>query len=365
MALLIAYVALALGISFLCSVLEAVLLSITPGYVANMQTSRPVVGERIAAMKDDIEQPLAAILSLNTVAHTVGAAGAGAQALKVFGNEYVAWASAALTLAILFVSEIVPKTVGALYWKKLAPAAVRVLRVMVFLMYPLVLTSRGLSRILTRGRDPAPTVTRPELTALADLVKREGVVDETEARVFKSLLRFRSLRAQDIMTPRSVLIAFDESTTVAAALADEERLIFSRIPIYSGSIEHITGYVLKHDLMLAVARDEEDKPLSELRRRIIAMSEEVALPDLLDVMISNREHIVVLREALGGTAGIATLEDVVETLLGMEIVDETDVAIDMRAHARERWRQRAQALGLPVDSEDPEGGELPVPGDDP
>jgi len=351
MTLLFVYVAVTISVSFLCSILEAVLLSVTPSYVAALEDERPTIGERLAAMKRDIDEPLAAILSLNTIAHTAGAAGVGAQAHVIWGDSSVAIASALLTLAMLLVSEIIPKTLGARYWKRLAPLAERTSRGLVMMLYPLIFLSRGLSRLLS-GPSEEPTVSRAELRAMADVARREGVVDEVESRFFRSLLRFRRLQAKDIMTPRSVVVSFDETSTVEQATADVDKLRFSRFPVYSGTSENVTGYVLKHDVLLTVAHDQIDTPLSDLRRRIIVESEETRLPALLDRMLTDKEHIVLLTEELGGVAGLVTLEDVVETLLDLEIVDEIDPIEDMRQLARQKWADRARRLGVSVEAED-------------
>jgi CBS domain containing-hemolysin-like protein len=353
--LLFFYLALALAVSFLCSLLEAVLLSIQPTYVAALSSERPRVGELLARLKSDIDRPLAAILILNTISHTVGAAGVGAQAVKVFGSSSVGWVSAILTLLILVISEIIPKTLGASYWRQLAPLSARILAVMILLLYPLVVVSRALSSLLAREKNE-PTVSRAELTALADVVASEGVVDEVESRVLRNLLRLRSLRARDIMTPRNVLVAFDAKTTVGAAIHDDRQRQFSRLPIYEGTVDNITGYVLKHDIMLEAAHDHDEVTLGELSREVVSMPETARLPEVLEEMLRRKEHIVVLHEELGGTAGITTLEDVVETLLGLEIVDETDVTVDMRELARQNWERRARERGLLTE---PEKGSKP------
>jgi CBS domain containing-hemolysin-like protein len=346
MTLLVLYLSLALGVSFLCSLLEAVLLSITPSYEAALQTDQPALGDLLAGLRDEIDRPLAAILILNTVAHTVGAAGVGAQAAAMYGSSYLAVASAILTLLILVLSEIIPKTLGATYWRRFTPFTARCLKWMIVCLYPLVVVSRALSKLISRGAADESTVSRAELGALAQVAGEEGVVDETESRVFRNLLRFRSVVASDIMTPRQVLVAFDATTTIDQAVADERRLQFSRFPVYEGTIENITGFVLKHDLLMYAANDEDDVQVGALKRPIQSLPEGSRLTELLDSMLAKKEHIVLLTEELGGTAGIVTLEDVMETLLGVEIVDETDRAVDMRELARQKWTERAERLGL-------------------
>ncbi|MDQ7040911.1 MAG: hemolysin family protein [Rhodothermus sp.] len=343
MGLLISYLALALGVSFLCSIMEAVLLSVTPSYVAARQHT--ATGRLLQRLKRDIDRPLAAILSLNTIAHTAGVAGVGAQAVKVFGDTYLGLISGGLTLMILVFSEIIPKTVGALYWRILAPPTAPLLIVLIWLLYPFVLLSEAITRLLTRERQ-APSVSREELAALAELGRQQGVFEQEELRILKNLLRFHALRAKDIMTPRTVVFALPEDLTIAEVLRRYPELRFSRIPIYRKTRDHITGYVLKDEILLHAARDEGDLPLHHLRREILVVPENLPLPELFERMLNRLEHIALVIDEYGGTAGIVTLEDVVETLLGLEIVDEVDSTRDMQELARQQWRRRAVRLGL-------------------
>ena len=339
---LIAFVALALGMSFLCSVLEAVLLSITPSYVASENEK----GHRSAKLwrryKDDIDRPLAAILSLNTIAHTVGAAGAGAQATKVFGEVYFGIISAVLTLLILVVSEIIPKTLGALFWRKLAPACAQTLRVVIWSMYPLVVMSQGITRLLSKNA-PTHSVSRDEFAALAELGAREGVLSKEESAQLASVLRFRALKAKDVMTPRPVIFAFDEDLTVADARA--RKLPFSRIPLYREQADNIHGFVRKDDLLRA-AIDTPGTPLRALRRELLTVPENQSLDSLWRRMVEGRDQMAMVVNEYGAVLGLVTTEDLVETLLGLEIVDETDHTVDMQALARRLWEQRAERLGL-------------------
>ena len=345
MTLLVLYVALALGVSFLCSVLEAVLLSISPSYIAAETGAGTQNGLRIKELKDDIDRPLAAILSLNTIAHTVGATGAGAQAVKVWGETYVGVISAVLTLLILVLSEIIPKTLGAVYWKRMAPLSARILVPLIWLMYPLVLMAQGIAKLMS-PEDKAPTLSREEFGALADQAAKEGVVDHSESKILRNLMRMTSLRALDIMTPRTVLAGVDETTTVAEFCADESLLRFSRLLLFKDSLDEVTGYVLKDEVLLKAARGEVDAPLGELRREVLFIDDETPVAEVFEDMMRRRDHLVVMMGPYGSTSGIVTLEDVVETLLGLEIVDETDVAEDMQTLARKKWYERAQRLGL-------------------
>ncbi len=350
MTLLILYVALALGFSFLCSVMEAVLLSVTPSFVEQLTQSREILGRKLRQLKDDVDRPLAAILSLNTIAHTVGAAGAGAQGAAVFGDAYLGVISGVLTFLILVFSEIIPKTLGAVYWRQLTPAVVRVLVPTMWAMWPLVKLSQGLTRILARGKRPH-TVSRAELAALAELGAREGVVDGDESRILKNLFRFDEVLAKDIMTPRTVIFGLPEEQTAAQTVAEHPEMRFSRIPLFGRNRDDVTGFVLKSDLLLAAAQGRGETPLSELRRPLATVPAELSLSLLFDRLIDDRMQVALVIDEYGGTAGVVTLEDVVETLLGLEIVDEVDEVRDMQELAREKWRQRAEKLGLAIDEE--------------
>ncbi|NBC16916.1 MAG: DUF21 domain-containing protein [Bacteroidetes bacterium] len=352
MALLIFYVMLALGVSFLCSIMEAVLLSVTPSYVAAKEQEGSTTGQQLRALKDNIDRPLAAILSLNTIAHTVGAAGAGAQAAIVFENVAVGVISGILTLLILVFSEIIPKTLGALYWRRMAPAIARLLRLIEWPMLPFIWLSRGITRLLSRGQEEA-SVSREELTALAELGKEEGIFEEEESRILKNLFRFGSLRVKAIMTPRIVVFALPEETTVGDVVREQEEFRYSRIPIYSDNRDDITGYVLKDDLLLQAAQGNDDTPLRELQREMLVVPDTLPLPDLFERLLDRLEHIALVVDEYGGMGGIVTMEDVVETLLGLEIVDEADSVEDMQAMARQQWLRRARRLGIvPEDLED-------------
>jgi CBS domain containing-hemolysin-like protein len=346
MGLLLLYVSLAIGVSFLCSIMEAVLLSITPSYVAALERDgSAALGEQLKSYKEDIDRPLAAILSLNTVAHTVGAAGAGAQATVVFGDAYVGVISAVLTLMILVFSEIIPKTLGAGYWRSLAPAVVRILRPTILAMWPFVKLSQGLSYVLSNGEEQS-SFSREEFTAMAELGEEEGVFEEKESHILRNLFRFNSLRVKDVMTPRTVIFDLPETETIGDVVNEHDAFRFSRIPVYGENRDDVTGYVLKDELLLRAAQEELEVPLSELAREMLVVQPTLPLPDLLERLLDRLEHIALVVDEYGGVAGIVTMEDVVETLLGMEIVDEADSVEDMQALARQQWFRRAKKLGM-------------------
>jgi CBS domain containing-hemolysin-like protein len=345
MSLLFVYLFLAIGVSFMCSILEAVLLSVNQSYVGVLEKENPKSGNLLRSLKDDIDRPLSAILSLNTIAHTVGAAGVGAQAQIVFGNAYVGVTSAVLTLLILFLSEIIPKTLGATYWKSLAPVSARMLRWMIWLLYPFVIVSLMITRLLSDDEDQE-TFSREELTAIAERGEEEGTIEKEESDILKNLVRFQSLRVQDIMTPRVVMVMFHQEMTVDEVFENIEELRFSRLPVYGQKEDEITGYVLKNDLLIKVAEDKDDTRLKEIKRELMMLPESISLQNLFEKLLKNQEHVAAVVDEYGGLAGLVTMEDLVETLLGMEIVDEADEAEDMQKLARKNWRKRAQKLGI-------------------
>ncbi|MCG8450516.1 MAG: hemolysin family protein [Pirellulales bacterium] len=345
--LLILYATVAVGFSFYCSVAEAVLLSVTPSYVATLKEQGKKTAARWERLKKHVDRPLAAILSLNTIAHTVGAAGVGAEAAAIWGSTMVGLASAVMTIVILIFSEIIPKTIGAVYWRSLAPLIARSIEVLIWLMIPLVWMSDFLTRMIGGGHRQT-VVTREEVSALATLGAKSGQIDWGETHILKNLFRLNALRVRDIMTPRTVMVAFPQELTVGQVFQQRPDLSISRIPIYADSIDNVTGVVLKTDLLLARASGEGDKPLHELKRELRAVPRHASLRQLLEDLLDQREHIALVVDDYGGTDGLVTLEDLIETLLGTEIVDENDTEEDMRAFARRRWEKRVAALGLDI-----------------
>jgi CBS domain containing-hemolysin-like protein len=366
MTLLLLYTGLALGSSFLCSILEATLLSVTPSYVARLREERPAIGDALGVLKDDVDRPLAAILGLNTIANTAGAAAIGVQATEVFGDAWLGAVSGVLTLLILVFSEIVPKTLGASHWRRLAPFAARVLPVMILLLRPIVWLSRYVTRALKSPGANHVTVSKEELAALARLGEQQGVIHASESRILSNLFRVTELRTRDIMTPRTVMFALPATATIRdvvprGKLAPGERIddatqrstmIFSRIPVYRETPDDVLGFVLKDVLFLQAARGELDKCVADLVRPMSVVPDSLPVPGLFDRLVSAREHIALVVDEYGGVDGIVTMEDVIETLLGLEIVDEADRTVDMREMARKRWRERRDRLGMPLDGEE-------------
>ena len=342
------YTAVALVFSFLCSVAEAVVLSVSPSYIANLgKTGNTKVAERLGKIKTNIDRSLAAILTLNTIAHTVGAGGAGAEAAAYFGDRYVGVAMAVLTLLILFLSEIIPKTLGALYWRSLAPITARFVQGLILMLYPLILVSELLTKFLARGKS-VHQFSRDEFTAMVDIGAEAGQLDATESRILNNLFRFPELCAADIMTPRTVVFALQEDLTTKEVMESHAEIGFSRIPIFSDNRDEVTGFVLKTDLLLNHQAKNGRGKLRDLKREIRGVHERTALSKVLEEQLDNRSHILLVVDDYGGMDGIVTLEDVVETLIGIEIVDEADTIDDMRRLARQKWEERMKVAGIDV-----------------
>ncbi|MEM7260202.1 MAG: hemolysin family protein, partial [Pseudomonadota bacterium] len=346
--MLIVFFFLSITFSFLCSIWEAVLLSITPAHTQQLVQQGGEPGESLQSFKDNIDRPLAAILTLNTIAHTVGAIGVGAQASHIWGASIMATivVPVVMTLAILLLSEIVPKTIGANFWRELTPFTVRSLNIVIKALAPLVMLSQMITRLLKKDKSSS-VLSRADFTAMANLGSQQGVLQESESHLLKNLLKFDKVRVQDVMTPRTVVVASDESETLAMFHQAHPDLRFSRIPIFQGKPDSVTGYILKDEMLATLLKDPQTQaPMSTLRRDIIAVSEDFPILKLFTQFIETREHIALALDEFGGTAGIVTMEDVIETLLGIEIVDELDHTVDMQALARKRWEQRAEQIGL-------------------
>ncbi|HSI89296.1 MAG TPA: hemolysin family protein [Pyrinomonadaceae bacterium] len=352
MTLLFVYLFIALITSFICSIMEAVLLSLPRSYLKAEAEQGNTSAQSFLALKDDIDKPLSAILSLNTVAHTVGAAGVGAQATIVFGQAYFGIVSAVLTILILVLTEIIPKTLGANYARALMPIASVTIRGMIVITYPLVIVSAFLTRILSR-KDPELTTSRAEISALANIGTEEGIFMDRENKILQNLIKLKSIKVSEIMTPRVVVVVADEDMTLQDFLSKKDFLHFSRIPVYSEHRDHITGYVFRQMVFEKLAEDQFDLQLKDIRRDIVSVANITTLFKAWEEMISHKEHIALVTDEYGGMDGITTLEDIIETLLGFEIVDETDRVDDMQQFAADRWKARQQKYRL-IGSEPPE-----------
>ena len=352
--LLIVYASIALGVSFLCSIAEAVLLSASSSYAESLKETSPRGGKLLARLKANIDRPLAAILTLNTLAHTVGAVGVGAEAGALWGSAGVGIASGVMTLLVLVASEIIPKTIGAVFWRALAVPTAHGVAMLIKIVLPVVWLSEALTRVFMSSKE-TDRVTRDEIAAVAEMSKDSGELRTVENRILNNLLKLHSLTVNDIMTPRTVILAFREDITVGELMQDDVALPVSRMPIYTDTVDNVTGFVLKSDILLAQARDQPDTKLKELRRDLSAIPAAASLSALFDHFIQERDHMSLVVDEYGGTDGLVSMEDLVETLLGVEIVDEADMAEDMQRLARQHWANRASALGFQIPME--HGGE--------
>ena len=350
--LLIVYLLIALVFSFLCSVFEAVLLSIRQPYILTQKETKPKNAEVWQKLSADINRPLSAILILNTVAHTVGAAGVGAQAMKVFGDGALTTGiiSGILTLLILILSEIIPKTLGAVFWKQLAPATGVMLTSLTRIMSPLIWITEKITSGISHGQKKG-AFSRAEFVAMADIGEKEGSIEENEGRIVKNLFGLRDTMARHAATPRTVVFALPASCTINEFMEEHSERPFSRIPIYKETLDDLDGFVLQIELLQAHAQGEGDKPLSDFRRTIHTVPRTQSLSILFNDMIADRIHIAATLDEYGSFSGIITLEDVIETLLGTEIVDEVDDIEDMQQMARELWKKRAEKMGIPPPEE--------------
>ena len=352
---LIVFFVISIVFSFLCSIWEAVLLSITPTYINVQKQKGTQLGKDLQVFKDDIDRPLSAILTLNTIAHTVGAIGVGAEAGKIFsengfeiGGFEISMESiiaTLMTLAILILSEIIPKTLGANFWRRLAPFTVKSLKILSFILWPLVWVSQLITRSLKKEKGKS-VFSRIDFLAMTQVGEESGALALNESAIIKNLLRFDRIPVKTITTPRTVVVMEEASVTIKAFYDQYENLSFSRIPIYEKTSDHIDGFVLKDEILDSIIKGHGDWPLSEIKNEIQAIHQDKSLPELFDALTTNRGHIAIVVDDFGGLVGIVTLEDVFETLLGVEIIDESDSVEDLQELARKKWEERARKLGL-------------------
>ncbi|MBF0198380.1 MAG: HlyC/CorC family transporter [Planctomycetes bacterium] len=345
--LLAFYVSIALGFSFLCSVAEAVLLSMNAAFIEDKRENSPRFANLLYKLKmEKVDRSLAAILTLNTIAHTVGAIASGAEASKVFGNAWFGVFSAVMTLTILFLSEIVPKTIGAVYWKALSKPVAYFINILIFSMLPLVWLSELLTRLISKGK--AESFTRDEMVAMARVGAKNGVIGPQEARIIENLFAFKSLYVKDIMTPRTVIGALPVDTSIDDAVKFIVEYPFSRIPIYQDNIDQLDGFILKFDVLLAHKEGKGAQKVSTLKRKLAIVPSTQVLSTLVTHLIQENNHMASVVNEYGGTEGIVTTEDIMETLVGFEIVDENDKVEDMQKLARSLWSKRARAMGIEI-----------------
>ena len=338
-------------ISFLCSIWEAVILSITPTYVKRIQKEKPKIGKLLHQFKKDIDKPLSAVLTLNTIAHTVGAIGVGIQAGKIFGTHHIqfyffeltyeSFIAGLMTLAILILSEIIPKTLGANYWKQLMPFTVHSLRILLIILAPFVWISKWITRLIKNDKDRS-VFSRADVAAMAEVGLESGAIDKEEKSIIQNLLRLENLKVKDIMTPRSVVLAVDETLTLSEIYKENRPMTYSRIPVYKDQSDNITGLILKDGILEHLAEDRHTKKAAEIKRDILFVEDEYTVAKLMDTLILKRQHLAMVANQYGTVVGLVTMEDLFETLLGLEIVDESDKVEDLQKLAREEWEKKSK-----------------------
>ena len=359
---LLLFALFSIAFSFLCSIFEAVLLSITPSYVEVKLQEGSATGELLQRFKNELNEPLTAILSLNTIAHTVGAILVGASTGAAFGEggftlpwieyevSYEVLVSVVMTLAILIFSEIIPKNLGATYWKKLAPFTVRSLNIMVkvFKAIGIVQMSNALNNLMGGGDAHSTALTRVEFAMMAEAQTKKGQLKEEEGRILRNLLEFESLTVHDVMTPRTVVVGAWSTSTIREFYEKFDNSPFSRYPIFGETRDQVLGYVLKDMVYKAIIENRDEEPVLELARDLLTVPQDTSLHKLMDLMLERRQPVALVVDEFGGMEGLVTMEDAMETLLGLEIMDEMDSTQDMQRLARERWRARARAMGLDI-----------------
>lgn len=342
MLLLIIFLLGAMSISFLCSILESVLLSTPMSFVTMKEDEGYKPASLFKKYKSDNSRAIASILSLNTIAHTIGAAGVGQQSSIVFGSEWFGLVSAITTILILVFTEIIPKTLGTENWRSLMGFTARTIHVLIYLLYPVVVASQWLTRLISRKKDGETTVSREEVAAMADMGEDEGVIDEDENKIIQNVIKLDSIKATEIMTPRVVAATAPEAMTLKDFYEKKEFKHFSRIPIYLDDEDFLTGYVLRSDVLTQLTEDNTEKKLADLKRKIFLVNENASVADVWDSLLRNKEQLAGIIDEYGSFKGIITLEDIIETIFGLEIIDENDAVSDMQQYARERWHLRQQ-----------------------
>ncbi len=365
MTLLIVIAFFSIFFSFLCSILEAVLLSVTPSFINIKKTEGRAYANTLENFKKDVDKPLIAILTLNTIAHTVGAILVGVQAesldydFNLFGINMVGIVSGIMTFLILVLSEIIPKTIGATYWKQLANFTAKALTLLIFpLKYTGILWLLQLTTRLIGNSGHVSTVSREEFIAITHAAEEEGIFAENESTVIKNLLVFKSIRAKDVMTPWVVAVTENEDTTISDFHDTHKNLKFSRIPIFNDNPNNPTGFILKDDVLEAIIDNKGADPLKSLKREMLFTDYRTPIPDLFEMFISKRAHIAMVMDEFGNTVGLMSMEDIIETLLGLEIMDESDNIADMQLLARKNWEARAKRLGININNLDELNSEM-------
>lgn len=330
---------IALVVSFICSLVESVLLSMNKTYISILKKTHPSSALQLEKLKENINRPLAAILFLNTIANTVGAAGVGAMTYNLLGSNWVALTSGILTLSILIFSEIIPKTLGAHYWKKLAVVSGYIIRAFIFILFPFVFLLEKLSNWIEPDVKQN-RVTKEDVIALAEMGEGEGSIEEDESTIIENLLKLDKITVEEVLTPRSVVFALDQDKTVKEVLENNKHIEFSRIPVYKDSPDNMVGMVRRYHLIKCKAEDKFDVKIAEIMKPVHVVHEKYSISHVLDEFVQRKEHLFIVKDQFNQFVGIITLEDAIETLLGIEIVDELDPAVDMRKLAETKGRFR-------------------------
>ncbi len=350
MDLLLLYFFAAVIISFICSILESVLLSVNMAYISVLEKERPTAGALLKSHKIGINKSIASILILNTIANTLGAAAVGAQAESIYGHGAVFYVSIILTFAILFFSEIIPKTIGAVYWKSLAPAAAYVIRFFIWLTYPIILMTLFVTNRISKSDDML-SLTKEELIESTLLSEDEGVLGEKESDVIENILLLDKIRIKEILTPRTVVFGLDGNRTIKDIVENESAIFkFSRVPVFDESIENTVGIVMTKKIFKQALQDDS-VTLNSIKKDIFKISENLPVSKALDLFIKKKEHMFLVLDGYDQTEGIVTLEDCVETILGVEIVDESDSDADMREVAKQKMRLKRKLDSVTNDME--------------
>jgi Hemolysins and related proteins containing CBS domains len=355
MGTILLYLLLAIGVSFVCSIMEAVLLSTPLSYVSMLEVQGSSCAKLFKKYKQNNARPIAAILTLNTIANTIGAAGVGKEATAYFGEQYFGYISVIVTVLILICSEIIPKNIGSNYWKGLIPFTAKTLRVLIIILYPFVILSEWITKLI-KPKTPGNIISREEVSSMANLGEKEGSIERTENKVIQNLIKLDSVKAADIMTPRVVAAIASERMTLKEFYKKKSFLHHSRIPVYSDSPEYITGYVLRGQVLELLADDKFDITLGEIKRDVACFNEDVSVNTVWESMLELKEQIALIIDEYGSFQGIVSLEDIIETIFGLEITDEKDEVADMQKLAKQRWEERLSKYKhiTPIDDDDDE-----------
>jgi len=345
MTLLVTYLLLTLILSFMCSLLEATLLSSTSSYIESLDKKgySPKTVDLAKDVKQNIDKSISSILTLNTFANTMGAAGVGAQAAIIFGSNWQALIAFILTLMVLFISEIFPKTLGAIYWRKFIVPAVYIISFMVKITYPFIFLATFITNTLQKGRKNEVNFSKDEIITIVNMSEKEGVLQAKQSILIKNLFKLKNIKAKDIMTPRTVVFAFDSKTTLKEALLNDNLYVYSRIPVYNESIDDIAGVVFKQTILEKRVKKKKMTLLKDIIVPVHKVPENISVSTLFDMFIRMKMHLFIVQDEYGQTSGVVTLEDALETLLGIEIVDEMDQVTDMQEFAKDE-NKRLQRL---------------------